>query len=272
MQLAPRTLTCRGNVTVSEKSISVMHRVQGLFFFLLAAVLPAASLARPPEFDSEFYDDIPSGFREKVGVVVRVPTISKRVQVDPFKSSLPTYEFLLEELPLASKISRAADIATYVVEPRDNGFHVDDQVGLCGMLYPLHQEPGLRIFYAEGTADASFLPTLSGRGVMEIRFCQSDAGFVENSVTIWLQLDNRVLRLVTKVVWPLVGRLVRRKTSTLERAARELSERLHSEPEKLCRYLEKSGLASAEELAKLRRLLSTPNASHPSPAPPPSGD
>jgi len=258
--------------TKSTKGISTRRLLQALFVFGLVALLPFSGFCKEPAFQPADYEKIPPLYRDKVRSVVRFPTVYKKAPVPLFESDMLTHAFLLNDLPLASKLARSARISKYVVEQEPSGLAVTDKAGVEGMLYPIYEEPGRRLFYAEGSCDVRFLPKLSGKGVMEIAFKRTDDGKVENRVKVWIKLDSKVFGVVGKLLFPLVGKVMNKKTGSLGAAAKKLSEQLYSEPEKLYEALEKSGLATDDELDKLRRFLEGRSAASPPLAPPPPGD
>jgi len=254
------------------KGINPARLLQALFTALLAACTASSGLCREPSFDPADYDKIPPEYHDRVSTVVRFPTIYKKAPVPPFESSIRAYEFLLADLSLASKLARSAGISKYVVERQPEGLKVTDEAGIEGVLYPMYEEAGRRLYYAEGTCDARGLPKLTGKGVMEIAFHLTDDGKVENRVKIWVKLDSKVFGLLGKVLFPVVGRLVKGKTGALGSAAQTLSERFHSETEAMYETLEKSGLGTEEELARLKRFVEDSRAASRSPAPQLPGD
>ena len=258
--------------TESAKRTNRRRLLQALFVLLLLARLPVPAWCREPSFDPADYEKVPSEYREAVRTVTRFPTIHKVSPVSPFASSIHAYEFLLADLQLASKVARAAGISQYIVEKKSEGLAVTDGEGMEGTLYQVYAAPGRRLYYAEGTYNARMLPELSGKGVMEITFHLTDDGKVENRVEVWLKLDSKVFGLLGKMLFPIVGKLVKGKTGTLGAAAKKLSELLHSEPGALYDKLRKSGLAGEEEMAKLSLYVKGERDVSPSPAPRPPGD
>jgi hypothetical protein len=258
--------------TQSTKGINTRRLLQALSMFGLVVLLPLSGFCREAAFEPADYEKIPPEYRDKVRSVVRFPTVYKKKPVPSFESDMLTHAFLLNDLPLASKLARSARISKYVVEQESSGLAVTDKAGLEGMLYPVYEEPGRHLFYGEGSCDVRFLPKLSGKGVMEVAFKRTDDGKVENRVRVWIKLDSKVFSVVGKLLFPLVGKAMNKKTGALGGAAKKLSERLYSEPEKLYETLEKSGLATDDELDKLKRFLEGRSAASPSPAPPPRGD
>ncbi len=256
----------------SAKRNNTERLLQALFALLLAASFPGVAPCREPSFDPADYDKIPSEYREDVQTVTRFPTIHKVAPVSPFASSVRAYEFLLGDLQLASKLARSAAISKHVVEKTSEGLAVSDGEGMEGVLYQMYAGPGRCLYYAEGTYNARLLPELSGKGVMEITFHLTDDGKVENRVEVWLKLDSKVFGLLGKMLFPIVGKLVKGKTGMLGAAAKMLSERLYQEPEALHEKLKKSGLATEEELAKLSLYVKGERDARPSPAPRPPGD
>jgi len=222
--------------------------VAGVLAFGLADA--AAPLALPPEF--------PAAEREKLEEIVQGSFASTRVAQAPYPARPDVWEYLLDHPEFASHVTRALKVARYRIWHGGDDLWLDDGWGVRGQFKVVHAEPGRRVLWARGRFEQSFLPSIRGQGVgtLEYSFQPAPGGqtVVATAATGYLQVDNRALNALGRVVQAKADREAGLLLRTFARVMRAIEE----SPASVYQRVSARPDVPRRELEQFRQLLRLP--------------
>jgi hypothetical protein len=231
----------------------------GVGLFLLVAGTSAAR-ERPIVVP---FRQIDREYRTGASALVDDPTILRRLPVKVFRADRRTYEYLLDHLPLSSKLSGLLGFGRYRVTELEGGrLHGDDRRGVSGDFRLIYADAAKRIFMGEGSFDPWFLPKVTGRVLMVVEYKNvpiSDDGIdgrgsgMATRVDVYLKTNKFVGYIID-----LLGETADRKLTKLISSAQLTSEKISKDPHEVWGMMNSSGLFDPEELESFRTsVLST---------------
>jgi hypothetical protein len=138
--------------------------------------------------------------REDVRFVAARRSWRRSVETEAFASTPEVYRFILDALPLASRLTRALGIDDYIIEERHGGrIFGDDRRGLSGVFDLVYRDLRKRIYYGEGTYDGAILPKLKGRSVLVLEYAAvglQGQTLMQNRLTAYVRVENRAARIL----------------------------------------------------------------------------
>jgi hypothetical protein len=242
--------------------------VAALIGLLLAS--PATSLAdviaySPPEVSARVVglDAIGQGHRRSVEELLNSDPLHIRITTEPFRTTTRVYEFLLERLPLASTIGRALKLSPYIVKTiGPKAYWSTDQKGLKGTFDELVAGDGRRVYLARGRYDGRWLRGLTGRAVIVLRYepiSNSDGqAAVANNVHFFVRMDDVFFQAMARILGSLLQGLMEGKLRRAVNSAKELTERLASDPQSVYKVMSETSSVTQDERQEFARLFLMP--------------
>ena len=202
------------------------------------------------------YDQLSPDQAERVRDVMDTATLSTEFEREEVASSVATYDFLLDRLPLTARMVRALGLGKYVIKSvEDEGCLVlDDREGVKVSMYEVYRGEGLRVYYTKGYYQGPLLPKVRGRGVIALKYSQEGDRIATNA-KLWFRIDSGIARAMTKVFHPIVLSIVKDKGGVFVVAARQIAGRAAQDPEGLYETLKTSGRFTDEELGEYRSAI-----------------
>ncbi|GMV50874.1 hypothetical protein FBQ96_09465 [Nitrospirales bacterium NOB] len=176
----------------------------------------------------------------------------------PLSESL--YQYFLEHPVMAAALLNRLDLGLYKAEMRGGGtFWATDGEGTEGVVQPLYRDGVTRIYFAQGSHDGRFLPRVTGKAVVLLRFhpVQDHQGreSVDSTMVAYLRLDNRFLSGLMSLLRPLIGQVVNRQLLKGFEAVRRLGEMMHTQPKQVWFEATDPPALPDEEVAFLKQAL-----------------
>lgn len=229
-----------------------MHARPVLFAVLLTALAVRLG-AEEPDYAIP-YDSLTQEQATLVHDVADHASLSTEFAREEVASSLTTYDYLLDRLPLTARIVRALDLGKYVIKPvEEEGCVVlDDRDGVKLSLYEVYRGAGKRVYYTKGYYQGPLLPKIHGRGVIVLRYAH-DGKAIATSAKLYFRLDSGVVRAMTKVLYPVILDVVKDKGAVFITAAKDVSERVTRDPEGFLDALKETGRFTDSEMSEYKR-------------------
>jgi len=224
-------------------------RLTGVGLFLLVA---GTSTARERPIDVPF-PQIDHEYRSDAAALVDDPTILRRLPVKVFHADRGTYEYLLDHLPLSSKLSGLLGFGRYRVTELEGGrLHGEDRRGVSGDFRLVYADAAKRIFLGEGSFDPWFLPKISGRVLMAVEYksvpiAGGETGGGGSGMATRVDVYLKTNKLVGYII-DLLGETADKKLTKLISSAQLTSEKISRDPREVWGMMTSSGLFGPEEL------------------------
>ena len=217
--------------------------------FLFSALLPAEGVR-----DGKIpYGKLSGKDAEEVRNVVKHRTIRRTLAKVEFVGTSQVYAFLLERLPFAAAGIRALGVQNYRVEDNGDGtFTADDGAGATGVFRLVHEEPGKKIYYAEGRYDGKVIK-VKGKAVAVVEFVELPGKKMRNWVRFHFRFDSVIVGAVVKAISCVIGPLVDSKIQYFLDAAQNLCKAIVENPEGTYTTLRGAGSINPEELVEFRK-------------------
>jgi hypothetical protein len=193
--------------------------------------------------------------RTEVRSIIEGATLVRRLPARAFRAEERTYIYLLDNLPLSSRLADLLDFGRYrVVEMEGGRLHGWDFSGIKGDFWLVHSSPRSRIYRGVGSYDSWLTPKITGRVLLVVGFrnipaadAGSEPGVMETTLDVYVS-TNRLVSYLMEIM----GRVADTKLSQLITSAQLTSERLSEDPRAVLRKMESSSLFSPEEMESLR--------------------
>ncbi len=192
--------------------------------------------------------------------VVQEATLVRPPLPIAIRSTVAIYEFLLDRPGFSAAVARHLHphLEKYtVVEKGPAIYDVDDGGSIRGEVRLLTKAADRRVYLANGEARSmAQLIRVTGRVVilLEYRPGTSDGNpAVETTSHLFFRVDGGLMKVMVKILAPLIGGAVDRRITTLGLAARVVAERIAHDPRSL--YDEMQGWTDLrpEDVAEYRR-------------------
>jgi len=201
--------------------------------------------------------------RNDVRSILENRTLVRLLPSRTFRSDSTTYVYLIDNLPLSSRLADLLGFGSYRVEEMEDGrLHGWDFSGIEGDFWLVYSNPGGRIYRGVGTYDSWFTPKISAKILLVVEYRkiaaadpESEPGVMYTRVDIYVSTNRFVAYLMD-----FMGKVTDRKLSQLVSSAQYTSEKLSSSPLEVWDKMISSGLFTPEELESFRRTM-TPAAS-----------
>jgi hypothetical protein len=173
-------------------SLSGVH----LFIFLLLVISTLPVFAQRRE--SFPIDLIPGAYRSQVQEIIEQSDFQFQTLTAPKKIEASFMEMLFDHPRISAVMWRHCQFTPsfFAFEESFNTFFIDDTKGLTGRLILLYSEPGHRIYWVQGTAEAGrlkpFAPAVSATMITSYRYWETNNGF-EAQLDTWTKVDNALL-------------------------------------------------------------------------------
>jgi hypothetical protein len=230
-------------------------------------------------------------FRTQARLLIDSPTVFRRLPARRFIADKRTFDYLLDHLPVASRLSDILGYGYYrVVQEEDGRFHARDFQGVEGDIWLIYSDPNKRVYLGEGSYDTWYTPKISAEVLLAVEYGVVGAdgrrrgaeaeggrggaggraparvreGLPERShrvppppivtrVDIYVQTSRLVGYLME-----LLGQVTDKKLSQLVSSAQRTSQELSRRPERVWAMMKESGMFTPEELEDVRRALLAP--------------
>jgi len=165
------------------------------------------------------------------------PTLRRTVQGPPARAPFDAYLAFVDTPDVTAAAARFRKLARYEVEPLDDDRYVaDDRDGARGMYRVLVREPNRRVMVSWGQHSGSILGTIRGSALTVLDLTTHDDA-VEQTLTAYVRIDNRVAAAIAKLLVPLFGYLADRKLVEGIRVSAAIAEWAVEQPAEFCAWL-----------------------------------
>lgn len=234
-------------------------------------------------------------FRNQARALLDSPTVTRRLPTKLFIADLKTYEYLLDHLPVASKLSGLLGYGRYrIVHVDDDHFRGRDFSGVTGDVWLIYSGPNKRVYLGEGSYDTWYTPKISAKVLLAVEYhvvgdagrrggTESPSPSSEGSpsagegaaqrmrvrppgrpgggppppIATRVDIYVQTNRLVGYLM-ELLGQVTDKKLSELVSSAQYTSQELSRRPDRVWNRMKASGMFTPEELEDLRRELLVP--------------
>ncbi len=167
--------------------------------------------------------------------VYYAPTVRILKNPEQVDCELTTLTWVLDRLPLASRLAQALDLGDYgvVANPEEEGaVDIDDREGALATMRVVYQQPDIRVYLANGSLESRALPTVDGTGLIVLYYDEAYEGpGLEAELSVFFRLKSDFLHLVTRAFTDQLERELNRRLVRLIRAALRLAENIEKDPE-----------------------------------------
>ena len=223
-------------------------------------VLPAGSVAAPAP--AGLPSQIPERTRTRLQNVTEHPTLSTRVESEPFPGRLDVFEYLLDHPEFATHVTRTLKLARYRIWRTPEGLAIDDGWGTVGTFEVVHAAPGLRVMHAQGEYQHRLLPNIRGQAVVLVDYAAKSGAnskhAIQTAVTGFVKFDSRVLSLAGKLASAVVNAKADREGKQLVKMFARTTRAIEEDPAGVYEQLRQKPDVPPRELEQFRRLLKLP--------------
>ena len=216
-----------------------------------AAAAPRAAFSLPQQ--------IPPTERGKLEQVIDNAFVATRMEAEPYPARPEIFEFLLDHPEFATHVTRALKVARYRIWRTPEGLFLDDGWGTQGHFEVVHTEAGMRVMYARGRYDPPLLPAIQGQAVVVMEYGFRPTGerhtIVATTITGYVKLENRFLRIVGTLVNPLAQAKADREARQLLKVFARVSRAIDERPDEVYEAVRQRPDVPQQELAEFRQLL-----------------
>jgi hypothetical protein len=223
-------------------------------------VLPAGSVAAPapPGLPSK----IPEHTRTRLQDVTEHPTVSTRVEGEPFPGRLDVFEYLLDHPEFATHVTRTLKLARYRIWQTAEGLAIDDGWGTVGTFEVVHAAPGVRVMHAQGEYQHRLLPNIRGQAVVMFDYAArvgaDSKSAIQTAVTGFVKLDSRVLSVAGRLASAVANAKADREGRQLVKMFARTTRAIDDNPAGVYEQLRQQPDVPPRELEQFRRLLRLP--------------
>lgn len=187
--------------------------------------------------------------------------VSTRMEAEPYVARPQIFEYLLDHPEFATHVTRALRVARYRIWRMPDGLFLDDGWGTKGHFEVVHRDAGIRIMYARGQYEPPLLPDVRGQAVvvMEYGFRPGADGhtLVTTTITGYVRLDSRFLRMASVFVGPIAQAKANREARQLLKVFRRVSAAIEERPDEVYEAVRQRPDVPQQELAEFRQLLNS---------------
>jgi hypothetical protein len=167
-----------------------------------ALVLLAGALLRPAlgaggEGAPALPPGVPPAELARIEKVLAKATVSTRVEIEPYPLRFDVFDYLLDHPEFATQVTRALKLARYRIWRTADGLNLDDGWGVTGLITPFYGDGGLRVVYARGRYEQSFLPDIRGQAVILLHYADGPGPHgrpaLATSMEVFAQLDSTMV-------------------------------------------------------------------------------
>jgi hypothetical protein len=213
-----------------------------LALFLTPTSSPAEPTAPAPQVRGVWLpvpvEALHPGARDKVGRVLRQPTVLAASKGEEFASTPEFYQWLLDHPDRVSLGWRRLRVPCVEIVPLGDGrFRWQDANGSELTWQTVARTAAGRVWYAEGEVDVGLLlPKVPVRAVAVLRHAYGSEDprrpTVRHSVEVYLQTDSRAAALAMKLLGPAAPRMAEQAAGQLLLFFSGIARKLEKQPEK----------------------------------------
>ncbi len=200
--------------------------------------------------------DIEREYRTEARSLIDSPTVVRRLPAKNFSADRKTYEYLLDNLPISSKLSELYGFGSYKVRYLEGGlYHGEDYTGVEGDFRPICSGPGKRVYMGEGSYDAWYIPKITAEALLVVEYSGTGTGDsrrMRTRVDIYVRTNKIVGYLME-----LMGEVTDKKLSQLVSSAQRTSQLVARDPRGIWKRMKSSGKFTRGELESYRSTLLT---------------
>lgn len=223
-------------------------------------VLPTGSVAAPAPAGLPL--QIPERTRTRLQDITEHPTVSTRVESEPFPGRLDVFEYLLDHPEFATHVTRTLKLARYRIWRTAEGLAIDDGWGTVGTFEVVHAAPGIRVMHAQGEYQHRLLPNIRGQAVVLVDYAATSGAdskhAIQTAVTGFVKLDSRILSLAGKLASAVANTKADREGKQLVKMFARTTRAIDEDPAGVYEQLRQKPDVPPRELEQFRRLLKLP--------------
>ncbi len=222
--------------------------------------LPVRGVAdpAPPGLPSQ----VPEQTRTRLQDITEHPTVSTRVESEPFAGRVDVFEYLLDHPEFATHVTRTLKLARYRIWRTTDGLAIDDGWGTVGTFEVVHAAPGIRVMHARGEYQHRFLPNIRGQAVVQVDYAARSGAAsgpaIQAAVTGFVRLDSRLLSLASTLARVVANAKADREGRQLVKMFARTARAIDEDPARVYELLRQQPDMPPRELEEFRRLLRLP--------------
>lgn len=196
--------------------------------------------------------------RERLEPILDDPSLVIPLGEERVEATIEIYEFLLARLDFTAAIVRRFRLGSYRIDRMgESTFHVDDSDGAVADIRLVHEEPHgesgtRRLYLAVGFFEILRGVRVYGDGVIVLDYEPDGDGRLRTDARILFRLKNETLDKLSRIGQRALRAVVRSKAALFVEAAREASELVAADAERVDRRMQGTGVR-AEDLDLFRK-------------------
>lgn len=180
------------------------------------------------------WDAIDHPAKKNAKFVVKNFTIKYQLKDVVFPGNEKIHEYLLDRLPLTARIVRALRLKNYHAEKLADGrIFGTNKNDLEAHITELFKDLRRRVYFVEGRYTGKTFKNLTSSAVMVWDYKNISHGRVSNSATVFVYVDQKHLRAISKILKVFLGRLIKKKLSEVVEVTRVVSLEISKSPLKV---------------------------------------
>lgn len=184
-------------------------------------------------------------------------TLRRVYAVQEFPARQAHLEWMLDNLNATWALASACGLPARTTKLDEQGrMWTDDGDGSKGYVAAIHQIPGKRVYYMEGSQQK--FCTVRGRGVIVIDYVATPTNTVRCSGVQFIKVDQVIMAALTQLFRPFLTGLVDSAYKELLNPLRELCNVAMTQPAKLREIMESRPAEEQRQWQGLERLLAQP--------------
>ena len=212
-----------------------------------AAAVEWPSFAGAPE-------RLPRDVAQRIERVWRAPTLTRTIHGRAALVPLETYVVFIDAADVTTAAARFLGIGRQEVRALDDDvYEADDHAGATGRYRVLVREPRRRVILSWGEHRGRLFGTIRGSTLSVVDF-ERGKGRVEQRLTAYVLIENRIAARLLKLLAPIVGGLADRKLAESFNVVVGVAEWAVGHPDEFCRWMARAALAAARRDRVLDRL------------------
>jgi hypothetical protein len=162
--------------------------------------------------------------------------------------------YFLDHLPLTARLLQALDLAPYEVERLGDGrYSLKDGEGIEATFRLIHRDGPERVYFFKGSYRPFPRVEIRGKGIVWMRYRLRGEDMLEAGGLAYFRADHRAVHYVSKLLDPVIGRMVDEKIRKIMEGAITLAELSMKDPAGFCEEIEATGRIGEEDLKAFRK-------------------
>lgn len=203
-------------------------------------------------------DGVPEAERAQLAPILDDPTMVVPLGEQKVAASVPIYEFLLARLDFTAKIVNEFRLGEYDIREMGPGaFHVDDGSGAVADVRLAHEARDAagkvrRLYLARGYFEILGDLRVYGDGIIVLDYHGDEQGRLVTDAVIYFKVRNDTIDKLSRIAERALRIVVKSKAALFVEAAKDASELIAKDAERVSRRMERARGVEADDLKSYR--------------------